>query len=137
MAGFADVIEKGIAIAKDVTATLQAGITIEPWDGQDAQAMPSYDTAVAYDAIVDMTAHLIRDSKGEDVLAKATITILEPISDNGAAGRLEPVDPRDLITLPDGSTNPILNIQGLVNPDTDSGYMFVITLGFGATPYGG
>ena len=59
----------------------------------------------------------------------AKVTILQPITANGTSGRTEPVDPRDKVTLPDGTVGPILDVAGLVNPDTGYPYMFEIWLG--------
>jgi hypothetical protein len=59
----------------------------------------------------------------------ATITFLDPIDDNGAAGRQEPVDSRDIITLQDGKTAPIVEIKGPVDSATSRRFLNEVVLG--------
>jgi hypothetical protein len=66
---------------------------------------------------------------GAEVLQIATVTIIGPVAANGADERREPVDPRDRITLPNGFSGPILDVGGVVDPDTGSPYSVQVILG--------
>jgi hypothetical protein len=125
----ADVVRSGIATAKSITATLQANVLHTPWVGQDEWATPAPAQATARPALVEMKQSLRRGADGHEVLQRATVTFLAPIAPNGAAGRREPIDPRDVIVLPDGTTGPILDVSGLADPASGQPYMLVVALG--------
>ena len=72
---------------------------------------------------------LVRTSTGADVVVRASVTFLTPLTANGAETRTEPIDPRDKIILPDGTTGPIVNISGPVDPDTGAPFLFEVLLG--------
>ena len=127
--GLQTTVASGIATAKSVTASLQDDITIAPWTSNDRTGAPSYGTAVTYPALVEWKQKMLKDRSGRDVVTQTKVTILQPITANGTSGRTEPVDPRDKVTLPDGTVGPILDVAGLVNPDTGYPYMFEIWLG--------
>ena len=62
-------------------------------------------------------------------MSKTKLTFVRPIPDEGTAGRREPIDPRDKITLPDGTAGPIINTGGLVSGGTGKPYMLEVWLG--------
>lgn len=66
-------------------------------------------------AIVEKKVQMRRTESGEMVLTTATVMFIEPVPPLGATDRSEPVDPRDIIILPDGSTGPIVNVSGFVD----------------------
>jgi hypothetical protein len=117
------------AIARSVTDSLQVTITHEAWIGNDAYGAPLFATAVARAALSEQKQVLRRTANGENVLSRTKLTFLDPISGNGADGRREPFDPRDRITLPDGTTGPILDVSGLADPTTSYPYMYEVYLG--------
>lgn len=114
--GFDSVIRNAIGIANSLTSSLQAEITLEQWTGQNDQGKPTYGSVKRLMAIIDKKQTMRKDAGGQDIVAKHALTILKPIKANGADGRQEPIDPRDRITLPDGTTGPIVDIQGTVDP---------------------
>lgn len=127
--GLDAIIRSGIATAKSVTADLQDEITIEAYIGQDKWGAPSYATGVSYDALVEHKQRLVRDFNGNEVTSATRLTVLQPIAANGDADRLrEPIDPRDKITLPDGTTHTALAEEGLVDPSTGKPFMHEIAL---------
>ncbi len=126
---FNKLIAKGVKLARDITSSLQADVTHEPWIASGNNGQPLFGTAVTRKAIVGYDRRLIRNVQGEQVMQSASVLFLDLIASNGATGRREPVDPRDQITLPDGHTGPIVNIKGPVNPDTDAPYLLEIALG--------
>jgi len=127
--GLADIVRSGIAIAKNVTAGLQVEITLEAWTGNDAYGSSTYAAKVPLSAVVEEEQRLIRQDTGDDVMSKTKVTILQPVTANGATGRREPIDPRDRIILSNGVTGPILDAKGLIDPSTNAPYMFEVWLG--------
>ena len=127
--GLQTTVASGIATAKSVTASLQDDITIAPWTGNSRTGAPSYGTAVTYPALVEWKQKMLKDRSGRDVVTQTKVTILQPITANGTSGRTEPVDPRDKVTLPDGTVGPILDVRGLMNPDTNAAFMWEVWLG--------
>lgn len=127
--GLDSIIRSGIALADKVVTILQDTITIAPWTGSDSQGGPTYGTPVSMLAIVEEKQFLRRLGNGQEVTQKAQVTIPRPIADNGTANRREPVDPRDLVVLPSGYNGPILDVNGVTDPQTHNPYMFVIILG--------
>lgn len=128
--GLSNLIRNGVAIANRLTTDLQVSITHYAWIGQGATyGEPLYSTPITRTAIVELKQRMIRIPGGEDIWQKASVTFLEPIAANGAAGRREPIDPRDKIVLPDGYTGPIRDVIGLANNFADSPYMIEVILG--------
>lgn len=119
-----------MALANTITAPLQVNVTFEAWVGSGDYGTDSlYAEPLALPAIVEMKQQLRRSYSGEEVQQRAVVTFLAPVRPNGAAGRREPIDPRDRITLPDGTTGPILDAQGLADPATGAPYFQVVALG--------
>lgn len=116
--GLADLIRKGVAIANTVTSGAQVDVTHEPWTGSDGQSKPVYGTAQLLPAIVVDSQRGFRDAVGEVVQSHTRISFLRPVPPNGAAGRREPIDPRDRLTTPDGTTGKIAGVGGMVDRGT-------------------
>lgn len=119
--GLADAIRSAVAAASAQTAGLQVDVTHEAWIGHKAggYAQPDYAVAVSRKALVQEGTNQIRLPNGDVFTARACISFLVPVLANGAAGRKEPIDPRDRITLPSGLTGPIVeNPGGMVDPQT-------------------
>ena len=128
--GLADILRSGIAIADTVTKGVQVNVTHEAWTGQNGHGTETYAAAVTRKAIVDLTRKQRPTASGKLVNVVATVIILEPVLPNGAAGRFEPIDPRDKLTLPDGTTGPILNgPNSVMDPATSRGLFNEIYLG--------
>lgn len=127
--GLSDIVRSGIATANSLTANLQDEVLHEPWIGNDKFGKPMYGIGVSRPALVERKAANRFGNNGQVIVQNAQVTFIYPISPNGAARRQEPVDPRDRITLPDGWTGPIVNVQGLVDPSTGLPYMTEVSLG--------
>jgi len=125
----ADILRNSIALANTITSDLQTTVAHSAWIGQDRNGKPLYDTAVNRAAIVEYKTELRRIPSGEEIAQTATITIVGPIDDNGAADRREPVDPRDKFVLPNGFSGPILDVSGVIDPSTGRPYTITVTLG--------
>lgn len=129
MSGFADIIRTGVALANSLTSTLQVTIMHTPWIGVDANNVAQYGTPVARQAIVEYKLDSREKVYGEENLQSCTITFLNPIAANGAANRDEPIDPRDRMVLPDGTSGPLISVKGIVDPSTNKPYLYQVILG--------
>ena len=129
MAGFADLVASGVALANQLTGTLQDDVLYQAWIGQDLFGDYEYSDGVSLGAIVERKQDLVTDYEGQEVVSSHTISLLKPVLANGTPGRSEPIDPRDKFTLSDGTTGRILSVETLMNPVTGAGYYQVVKLG--------
>jgi hypothetical protein len=136
MAGFADLVRSGIALANSLTSTLQVEVTHEAWTGQDGYGKPTYAAPIKRTAIVEQKQRWIRNRDSSVMAVMPKVTILGPITDNGAANRRDPIDMRDIITLPDGTTGPIQDVEFIMDPETNRPYMYEVTLGTSTSSIG-
>lgn len=125
----AEILATGIGIADSLTKGVQGTCTLEAWTASDGRGARTYAAPVTFRAVVDTTRkEVIRN--GKEVIIVATVVIVGDLAPNGAAGRVEPVDPRDRITLPDGTTGTILSSPGApINPLTGRAFVQLIELG--------
>lgn len=126
--GLDTLVRSGIAVANKLTAKLQVPVSHEAWIG-DTSNGPTFRAVVARQALFEKKQRLIRRPDGTEVQQQAMVTIIGPIAADGAANRREPIDPRDRITSPDGTTGPILDVKGLADPATGFPYMYEVALG--------
>ncbi len=126
----ATVVRNAVACAKSVTSALQADITHEAWTAPGTSgAPPTHAAGVTIPALIDQRPTAFRTALGLVIAVKAVIHILQPITANGAADREEPIDPRDKITLPNGTVGaPIMGAGGFVDPSTGLPYLYTIGL---------
>lgn len=129
MAGFADIVRNGVALANSLTGTLQVPVSYEPWIDQDAFGNALYGPVQTVMAIVERESRLVVDASGQEIKAEHTINLLRPVAPNGAESRDEPIDGRDRFTLPDGSTGRIATVETLVDPAINSGYYHIVHVG--------
>jgi hypothetical protein len=124
-------LSNGILIIDEVLQSLnmQDTITIHPWIGINEYGGPLYGHSVSMLAIIEEKERVKRLDTGQEVRQKALITIPRTIAPHGAAQRREPIDPRDKIILPSGYTGPILEVMGVVDPETHVPYSFDVALG--------
>lgn len=119
----ANAAAEGLGIAQDVVH--------EPWIGDVngvGDEIPP--TPVTLRALVQMDPAVDRNPRGQAVKLRAIVTFLEPPEPVGVPGRREPIDPRDRIILPDGSTGQIVDIKaGLTNPDTEQPFAVQVSIG--------
>lgn len=124
--GLGSIVRNARAIAKGVVGGsdgLTLSVTVEPFDELDGYAQPSYGSSTSYDAVVDSTTRLMRMPNGQEVLAKHRITFLESVA----------IGSKDRITLPDGSTGPILDVSGVMDASTDRPFVTDVILGHATT----
>lgn len=129
MTDFSAIIRKGLQIADGLTSSLQTAVVYRAWIGSDGYGNNIYDTQETIYAVVEKSNALVRDSAGNEVIAGNVITIPRPIQPNGAAGRKEPIDPRDSFFLQDGGGGPIVSVDTVIDPSTDYGYYQLVYIG--------
>jgi hypothetical protein len=129
--GLDSIVRAAVDIADTVTSSLQASVVHSAFTGQDAFGKPTYATAVSRLAIVEYKIRQHMTATGKLVESRAKVSFIRPIAPNGAANRSEPIDTRDKIILPDGTTGPIVDVVGLVDPTTNRTYLSEVYIGTG------
>jgi hypothetical protein len=125
-----DIIRNAVALANNVTKSLQVVIRYEPWIGQDEYGTPRYGSRQDLLVIIEYKNKWFSTRSGQEMLVRANIFFLQPLTANGATGRAEPLDNRDRITLPDGTTGPILSVDGVTDSNTQYPYYHAVALGW-------
>lgn len=128
-----DIIRSGVKIADNVTKGTQVTVTHRAFTGQDGEGASSYSAPASRKAIVDLTRKLRPRQDGTMVPIVATVILLEVIAPNGAVTdppRQEPIDPRDILTLPNGLTGPIMMApDAVLDPATNRPYFNQVYIG--------
>lgn len=121
----ADTVRTMVAVANSMTAPLQPTVTHYAWTGQSGTGKPIYVLiGVARKALVEHRTRRIVTAQGQEILAEHQLLFLEPVPAQGASGRIEPIDPRDKIVLPNGTTAPIVHIGGFADAGSSIGDTF-------------
>jgi hypothetical protein len=126
------IFESGIAIASDVFEGNKCDITFKAWIGSDGRGTDEYASPVTLRGIVDATKRQRTTANGNLVMTFASLTFLDAIDDttaNAGEAREQPIDPRDILILPDGGTAPVVQTGGPVNPLTGTGLINETILG--------
>lgn len=132
MAFPAEVLQIGIDIIDSQTKGAQSQIKLEQFTGSGPSGDMTYADPVFPFAVVDYS-NKVSIRGGQIVTVSATLTITERVEPNLTVTdppRKNPIDPRDKITLPDGTTGPIISAPGSVNnPLTGTGFIQVVEIG--------
>lgn len=125
-----DVIKSGVAIANSVTkgGKLQCDITLRHAGAPDGEGTITYGPPVPLTALVDWTQHSLRTAEGQLSVSRAQVSFLD-VPALSAATNGEGLGDDDIITLPDGTTGPILDMKGLISGDTGQPFMTEAFLG--------
>jgi hypothetical protein len=116
-------LTNALSIADKVTKSLklQTSITFQRYKSSTGDGTASYGAAVTLSAVVEFKQRSVKTLEGESVLSTATVTMLDlpavvaatpAVTGGGKAGW---VFTKDKITLPNGRTQPILNVGGFVD----------------------
>jgi len=112
-----DVVRGAVAIADSVTKPLQPYVTYERYLSDDGYGTKLYADAVQLRAIVDWKQKQVRTPEGVLSVSRAVITFLDIVALN-AATLDDGISDNDRITLPDGTTGPILDMSGFIDAGT-------------------
>lgn len=134
-----NILETGIKIADGLIPGLKGDCILKQFIGSDANGdlihtdgVDGRPNPIPFKAIVDYT-NKVTIRNAQMISISATLTILETIPFNNTLTdppRKNPIDPRDEIILPDGSTGPIISAPGSVhNPRTGTGFIQVVEIG--------
>jgi len=128
--GLDSLVRSGIATIDGITKSLQVSVQHEAWIGNKAgYSDPLYDTVVTRKCLIEPKNTLKVAKDGKEIVQRFQLTLIAPVSPNGAAYRAEPIDPRDRLTLPDGSWGLIMDVRGLTDPTTNRPYMYEVAVG--------
>jgi len=119
--GLDDVVRRNVAVADRLTTTLQSTVTHYAFSSETDEGVRAYDptTGTKRLAVVRFQQRKFRTVAGEEVVSRAKVLFVRPLT----------IDARDKIVLPDGTTGPILDMQGTVDPETGEPYATTIWLG--------
>src|SRR5688572_2046525 len=128
-----DIIAKGVATINTITKDLQGSVSHYPWIAQNAfgstQHQSPFGQPITRTAIIEQQGRWRQMPNGNMVFTYAHLIFLEPFEHINAPNRKNPIDPRDRLILPDGTTGPIVDVDGLYNPGTNSPYFCEVWLG--------
>lgn len=131
--GFGSLVRAGVALAHTLTSGedgLQVSVTHRAWTGPgtDMRGSGSFASPVTLTCLYSDKSERI-ERNGIVLEVKSTLTFLNPVSPNGTAGRNEPIDNRDIITLPGGKTGPIVAVEGFADSATGRPYVLKVMMG--------
>lgn len=123
-----DTIRQGVKIANSVTRPLQPYVMYERSLGDNGFGTNSYASPVQLHAIVDWKQKHLRTQGGELTVSRASVQFLD-ISEVVAATDGNGIDDDDKITLPDGTTGPIIDMAGFIDAGTGHPFATEVFLG--------
>src|SRR5512143_463577 len=122
------IIRSAVKIGNKLSKPVQETVQHVTWTGQNVSG-DAITVTVPRKAIVEIKQHQRRLTDGTVIDVRATLTFLDVIPSNGAAGRVEPIDNRDRFVLADGSNAPILDIEGMRDPGAGCPFFLQVFLG--------
>lgn len=121
MSWLADLVRDAVQTANDVVDDGGAlvDVTHRAYLGQDEFGAPQYAAAVVRPALVEDYERVYRVADGKESMSQHKVTFLANV----------PVTTQDSLTLPDGTTAPILDINGLQDGTHGGRYLTIVVLG--------
>lgn len=109
-------------------------VTIQYWQRDlDSSGKPDLSSPVPFQALVVRLQKAVKKSDGQDAMSSTYLAFLEELPAVTGPGvstdRRQPLDERDVITLSDGTTGPILSIEGLMDQATSAPFLLEVYLG--------
>lgn len=109
---------------------LKDDVTIQYWEyDEDEAGTGHYSSPVSFQAVVVRQSKMVKKSDGQEAMSATYLAFTEAMPAHGGADRREPLDERDIITLSDGTTGPILSIEGLMDQVASAPYLLEVYLG--------
>lgn len=127
-----DIVRSGVAIASGQFESMKAEVVWHAWIGEDGEGTDLFADPVTLMALIDPSRKQRATTAGNLVMTFAVLTILDAVtqqSANSGFERVQPIDTRDKIFLPDGSTAPVVDAAGFLDAGTGVGFIGEITLG--------
>jgi hypothetical protein len=112
-----DVVRAGVKVANTVTTPLQATVSYQRDLGNDEFGTRTLGSVVKLKAIVDWKQRQVRTITGLLSVSRASVLFLD-VAALSAATAGQGIDENDVITLPDGTTGPILDMSGFIDAGT-------------------
>ena len=113
-----DTVRQAVKIADTQTKSLQATVSLQHVAGPpDGQGNQEYNAVVLMRAIVDWKQKQLRTVEGVLTVSRASVMFLD-VAEVASATNGEGIDDHDIITLPDGTTGPILDMAGFIDAGT-------------------
>lgn len=125
-----EILRAGIQIADQLTAGVQCDVTYEAYVTEDGDGDEEYDDPVTVACVLDQTKRQKTTSSGRVETVIATLTFPRALSFT--------IGPKDRITLPDGTTGPLIidTPDAVVDPGTGRGLIQTVMIGEVATQTG-
>jgi len=123
-----DVVRTGVAVADALTRPLQATVSYEQYIGEDGYGTPTYAAAVDLKAVVDWKQKQLRTQGGILSVSRASVMFIDIAALVAATGG-DGVGDTDRLTLPDGTTGPIIDMSGFLDAGTGTPFATEVYLG--------
>lgn len=127
----ADILRNGIATARTITLPLHVIVTHKAWTGQDFEGTPTY-VSTSRLALVERKQKLVRSMSGTEEMSSTRIDFIEevaPTTPTAGFTRTNPIDVNDVFTLPDGTTGPVMAVEGFFDGGTGVPFYSTVFLG--------
>lgn len=115
--GLLDVVRSGVKIADALTKSMQTTVTYRRYSSSDQYGKKQLLAATPLRALVENKLRRVPSQSGVITDSTITITLLDVNAISAATGGAG-IGVNDEIVLPNGSTNPILNVGGFVDAGT-------------------
>lgn len=124
-----DTLRNAVKTVDKVTKSLQATVQYsKAVISTDGFGTVSYPNTVELRAIVDWKQKQLRTPEGVLSVSRASVTFLD-VAALAAATETEGISDNDKIMLPDGTTGPILDMSGFIDPGTGQAIATEVFLG--------
>lgn len=132
-----DTLIRGLikSVVKPQFESMNMDVTLQAWIGESSSGKKQYAAPRTLRALVDFEGRgeqrYTRSGSTFMLLASLIFTDLpiDPTTPNSGQTRQQPIDLRDIITLPSGDTAPIVSMSGFGDPATNAPYAPTVTLG--------
>lgn len=129
-----DALIRGLLLDADsITESLNDATVLHwPWLSRDVEGSGVYPNAgIPLRCLVEFKQRMLPNpSRPQEMISQvAVLTFVRPIAPNGAAGRREPIDNRDLFTLPNGYLAGVIAVDGFIDAGTHAPYLLSVSLG--------
>jgi hypothetical protein len=128
MSNLLGAIRSAVKVADKVTKPLQSSVSYKRSTGDDGFGNKTFAAAVSLLAIVDWRARQVRTEGGILTVSRAIVTFLD-VAALSAATAGNGIDDDDVLTLPDGTAGPILDLAGFIDPGTGNPIATEVLLG--------